>query len=112
MSVKKTCFLWLLFPVIATMLLLPSPRVYGRQLPEGRYTERYENNKIKVKGRYHNGQKTGNWFYYAPGGMLQKRERWAKGQLKLVFLYNEKGRLASITNDKGVTSYKPGCGCQ
>jgi antitoxin component YwqK of YwqJK toxin-antitoxin module len=114
MHPKKNNFLWLQIPVLAiALLLLAFPgKIYGGQLPEGRYTERYENNRIKVKGHYHNGQKTGNWFYFGTNGILQKRERWNKGQLKLTFLYNEKGRLASITNNKGVTTYKPGCGCQ
>lgn len=114
MHSEKINFMWLRIPTLALalFLILCPAGMYGRQLPEGKYIERYENNKVKVKGHYRNGQKNGNWFYFAPGGILQKRERWASGQLKLTFLYNEKGRLASITNDKGVTTYKPGCGCQ
>ena len=37
---------------------------------EGEYIEYYENGKIKTKGNYEKGNKSGNWQYFDENGVL------------------------------------------
>lgn len=113
MALFNTRFLLNVLPVLAGVLCFLVPVAAISQTPaDGKYTERYENNRVKVQGRYEQGRKKGTWFYYAPDGKLQKRERWRNGTLKLLFSYNDSGKLVSITDANGRTTYKPACGCQ
>lgn len=85
---------------------------FSQQAENGKYLERHENGKIKVSGHYKNGVKKGNWFYYTPVGRIEKREHWKNGKLTAIYTYNEKGRLASITDKNGQTRYLPDCNCR
>ena len=71
----------------------------------------YPNGNAKVKGRFKNGNKQGNWFYYSENGLLQKRERYNNGILKATFNYNNKGLLINVINKKGKIINKKACGC-
>jgi hypothetical protein len=73
--------------------------------------EYYPNGKTKVKGHFKNGNKHGNWFYYAENGLLQKRERYTNGILKATFNYNSKGLLINMVNKNGKIINKKACGC-
>lgn len=84
----------------------------AQQPLHGTYKEFYPNGKVKVKGHYTNGNKTGNWYYYTEKKILEKREYYKKGKLKRTYTYNEKGQLAVIEDDKGNITTKPACGCQ
>jgi antitoxin component YwqK of YwqJK toxin-antitoxin module len=76
-----------------------------------KYREFYENGKLKVKGKLVDGQKHGQWYYYAPNQLLQKRERYKKGKLKQTFIYNEKGLLITIIMEDGRIIPQKACGC-
>lgn len=73
--------------------------------------EYYPNGATKIKGHFKNGNKHGNWFYYAENGILQKREKYTNGMLKATFNYNNKGLLINIINKNGETINKKACGC-
>jgi antitoxin component YwqK of YwqJK toxin-antitoxin module len=83
----------------------------AQELTNGKYTEHYEGGQTKVKGYYKNGQKHRNWIHYRSNGIMEKREVWKKGILQGIYLYNEKGRLESITGKNGKTRLVP-CNCQ
>lgn len=82
------------------------------QAADGKYTERYENGKVKVSGHYKSGLKKGNWFYYSASGLIEKRELWKHGDRVYTYTYNEKGRIASITDKNGKTTERAGCNCR
>jgi len=85
----------------------------GAQQPlHGVYREFHPNGKVKVKGHYNKGNKTGNWYYYTDKKIFEKREYFKKGKLKRTYTYNQKGQLAVIEDDKGNVITKPACGCQ
>jgi antitoxin component YwqK of YwqJK toxin-antitoxin module len=86
--------------------------IYAQQPLHGVYKEFHPNGKVKVKGHYNQGSKTGNWFYYTDKKILEKREFFKNGNLKRTYSYNEKGQLAVIEDDKGNVIIKPACGCQ
>ncbi len=73
--------------------------------------EYYPNGKTKIKGRYKNGNKHGNWFYYAENGILQKRERYSNGIVQATFNYNNKGLLINVVTKSGKIINKKACGC-
>ncbi len=113
MQLNAPCFLFQKLPVICFVLfLLFAVTGFGQQIENGKYQERYENGKIKTSGHYKNGVKKGNWFYYTAGGRTEKREQWKQGRLNATYVYNEKGRLASITDKNGQTRYLPDCNCR
>lgn len=94
--------------LICCLTLIAPAAICQTKVP---YTEVYTNGKTKIKGLYVNGLKHKNWYYYNPTGSLAKREQYKAGVLKNTFIFNN-GRLASITDASGKTTYKPGCGCQ
>lgn len=113
MQLKAPHFLLGKLPVICFMLFMFLTFTgFGQQTENGKYLEKYENGKVKTSGHYKNGIKKGNWFYYHPNGRTEKREHWKNGQLNIVYVYNEKGRLASITDKNGHTRYMPDCNCR
>jgi antitoxin component YwqK of YwqJK toxin-antitoxin module len=95
-----------------TILLFLWVDVSAQQPLHGVYKEFHPNGKVKVKGHYNQGNKTGNWFYYNDKKILEKREFFKNGMLKRTYSYNEKGQLAVIEDDKGNVITKPACGCQ
>lgn len=102
-GVLRVLFLCMMLGAMLCPMAQPSPA-------DGRYTERYENGQARVKGHYKKGRKHRNWFYYRPGGVLEKREQWKNGVLNATYLYNENGRLQSITGKNGQTRSVP-CNC-
>jgi antitoxin component YwqK of YwqJK toxin-antitoxin module len=98
--------------LIFTILLFLWVDTSAQQPLNGIYKEFHPNGKVKVKGKYTNGNKTGNWYYYTDKKILEKREYFKKGKLKRTYTYNEKGQLAVIEDDKGNVITKPACGCQ
>jgi hypothetical protein len=92
--------------------LLFTAQVYGGEPFNGKYIERYTTGTVKVKGYFKAGKKHYNWFYYSEKGVILKRERYKADTLLVVYAYNEKGKLASITDKNGKITYKWGCGCQ
>jgi hypothetical protein len=105
----KTSFLTLFACTIFVFLLLDSK---AQEPLHGAYKEFYPNGKVKTKGRYFYGKKTGNWYYYTEKKILEKRLLYRKGKLKRTYTYNLKGQLALIEDDKGNVHTKPACGCQ
>lgn len=97
--------------ITINLLLLSNLQLLSQTPPKGKYLEKHENGKVKVKGRYKNGQKKGNWFYYLPNGQTQKRELWKNGALKTTYLYNEKGRIYQMIDKKGVHDVER-CNCR
>lgn len=97
--------------LLAICLLLNAKGFAGEPF-NGKYVERHTNGKIKVKGWYKEGKKHYNWFYYNDKGVILKRERYQADKLLFIHTYNEKGKLASITDKNGKITYKSGCGCQ
>jgi antitoxin component YwqK of YwqJK toxin-antitoxin module len=93
------------------MLLISTLQLFSQTPPNGKYLEKHENGKMKVKGRYKNGQKKGNWFYYSSNGQPEKREFWKNGALKITYLYNEKGRIYQTIDKKG-THIIERCNCR
>ncbi len=77
----------------------------------GKYIEKYENGKIKVKGKLKNGMKQGNWYYYSPNHVIQKREQYKNGILKRALHFNEKGQLVTIVLENGKEIPQKACGC-
>jgi len=47
----------------------------------GGYMEYYENEMIKVTGKYRRGKKQGRWQYYDKDGKLLKTEKYKRGNL-------------------------------
>ncbi|CAN5313723.1 hypothetical protein BH09BAC5_BH09BAC5_01010 [soil metagenome] len=47
----------------------------------GKYSELYENQILKITGRYKNDLKTGKWKYYNPDGKLIRIEHYSEGRL-------------------------------
>lgn len=91
---------------------LANSRLVAVQQPiNGKYTEYYPDNTLRVKGRYVKGNKDGYWFYYAHNKIVEKKEYYKKGSLKRTYLYNPKGQLSQIIDDKGTIVTKPACGC-
>lgn len=77
----------------------------------GKYTEYYPDNTLRVKGRYVKGNKDGYWFYFAQNKIVEKKEYFKKGTLKRTYIYNPKGKLSQIIDEKGNITTKPACGC-
>ncbi len=98
--------------VFFLLLALASSGLNTAQQPiNGKYTEHYPDNTLRVKGRYVKGNKEGFWFYYAQNKIVEKKEYYKKGSLKRTYLYNPKGQLSQIIDDKGNITTKPACGC-
>ena len=78
---------------------------------KGKYTEHYPDKTLRVKGHYVKGNKDGFWFYYGQNKIIEKKELYKKGNLKRVYIYNVKGQLSEIIDEKGNITTKPTCGC-
>lgn len=63
------------------------------------------------KGKYVNGSKSGQWFYYSPNGHLDRKDKWINGQLKWQIYYNAKGKVSKTVNKNGQQNIRPACGC-
>ncbi len=109
MAKIKTTYITLFTLVVLVFLW---DNIKAQQPLNGTYREFYPSGKVKVKGHYTNGNKTGNWYYYSEKKILEKREHYKKGKLKRTYIYTEKGQLAVIEDDKGNMTIKPACGCQ
>lgn len=105
---KNLIKLWL---IIIIQIIANQYVIYAQQASNGKYIERYENGKIKVRGKLVNGQKHGNWFYYSPNHIIQKREYYKNGKLKQAFNFNEKGLLINVVKEDGTIIPKKACGC-
>ena len=44
----------------------------------GKYIEYWEDGKVKVKGKYRDGQKNGRWRFFNVEGILERRERFGR----------------------------------
>ena len=59
-----------------------SAETYNRKYQlRGGYMEYYENEMIKVTGKYRRGKKQGRWQYYDKDGKLLKTEKYKRGNL-------------------------------
>lgn len=97
--------------IILLQILVFQVDVFAQVPKSGKHIERYENGKVKLRGKWANGQKQGNWFYYTPTHILQKRERYKNGKLKQTFNFNEKGLLINVVKEDGTIVPKKACGC-
>lgn len=66
----------------------------------------YESGKLKEFGKYQNGYRIDDWKYYYENGQLKKTILIQKDKIKILNLYNEKGKTL-IENGKG--KYKGTC---
>jgi antitoxin component YwqK of YwqJK toxin-antitoxin module len=95
------------------MLILDSS-VYAQEAftasIQGPYLLKHANGRVHIKGTYQNGLKHGVWFEYEENGMLQKKEKWKRGEM-LWQLFYEKGKLRRSIDKKGNVKERPACGC-
>ncbi len=81
------------------------------QLPEnGTHKIFYSNGSIKEKGRYKNSQKQGVWYFYTEKGVVEKKEKYKKGELRWQIFYN-KGKITKTIDRDGKVVERPKCGC-
>lgn len=67
---------------------------YVGQLLDGPYEVTFANLKLKEKGEFREGLKTGEWKYWFESGKLKKIQQWVYGQLNGDFVeFNEAGQI-------------------
>ena len=77
----------------------------------GKYEARAANGNLIETGYYDNSQKDKRWAYYNEKGIIERKEKWDKGELQWQIFYNERGKITRTIDKKGKEKVRPACGC-
>jgi antitoxin component YwqK of YwqJK toxin-antitoxin module len=86
-------------------------RLLSQTPPNGKYLARYANGTLSQKGYYTNNQKDKRWYYYNEKGIIERKEKWAKGELQWTIFYSAKGKITRTIDKEGKETVRPACGC-
>lgn len=95
----------------AFLLLASTQMAYAQTPANGKYVARTASGTLIETGYYTNGQKDKRWAYYNEKGIIERKEKWTKGQLQWQVFYNEKGKITRTIDKNGKETVRPACGC-
>lgn len=96
----------------SAFLLLAGTQSANAQTPaNGKYVAHTSDGKLIETGYYTNSQKDKRWTYYNEKGIVERKEKWDKGELQWQIFYNERGKITRTIDKKGKEKVRPACGC-